>query len=311
MIKENIALIGIGYWGKVYFKYLKNKKDLSLKYIFYKKNKQILKNKTFLNYNVSNNLDILLHDKSTKYTCLVTPIDTHAKLATKLLLYNKKVLVEKPLLMNAKEEEQITKHSKNITVSYPYLFSKSLMKAKQIIQKKKLGEVRFIEICFQQCGRFNKFDVYKLLSPHTISILSLFYDIKKVKFNKKKIIMNNNKTESEIIDCYIKKQLICVMNLSLNYANNSPKKEINIYCKKGNILCDFINTKNNFSIYKYSKNIINGNKVIKINKITQSYINEKDNMKEVIKDFVKNNNKNKNNFNLTKKINNFLKQKNK
>ena len=34
-------------------------------------------------------------------------------------------------------------------------------------------------------------------------------------------------------------------------------------------------------------------------------------MKEVIKDFVKNNNKNKNNFNLTKKINNFLKQKNK
>jgi predicted dehydrogenase len=305
LIKENIALIGIGYWGKVYFKYLKNRKDLSLKYIIYKKNKLILKNKTFQNYNVTNNIDILLNDRFTKYACLVTPIDTHSKLAIKLLHKNKKILVEKPLLMNAKEEKKIIKYKKNITVSYPYLFSKSLIKAKQIIKKRILGEISFVEINFQQCGRFNKFDVYKLLSPHTISILSIFYDIQKVKFNTKKIIMNNQKTESAIIDCYIKKQLICVMNLSLNYANNEPKKEINVYCKKGNILCDFKSTKNNFRIFKYSKNKINGDNIVKIKKILQSSINEKENMKDVLKDFVSN--KNINNFNLTKKINNFLK----
>ena len=118
---------------------------------------------------------------------VVTPIASHARLAFKFAKKGKKVLVEKPLLMNKaqqREFNQIIKKNKNaITISYPYKFSQSLDLAHKIVKSKSFGNINYITVEINQCGRFMKYGVNHLLGPHAISIISIFYNINKVSFN--------------------------------------------------------------------------------------------------------------------------------
>ena len=125
MSKKNSALIGIGYWGKVHFKYLLKNKSVLLKKIFYRKNFYNLKKFSNIKNIATKNMRDILNDKFIKYVDIVTPIETHAPLAIKFLKKNKNVLVEKPLIMNKKQEKEITKliyKKKKLLVSYPYIY---------------------------------------------------------------------------------------------------------------------------------------------------------------------------------------------
>ena len=48
--------------------------------------------------------------------------------------------------------ELLLKKNNKFIVSYPYLFSKTLNRAKKIISSGKVGKINYIEINFQQCG---------------------------------------------------------------------------------------------------------------------------------------------------------------
>lgn len=305
MYKKNISLIGIGYWGKVHLKYLKKIKNLNLKYIVFKKNKKHFKNKLLSNYNLINDLKIILKDKEITHVDLVTPINTHASLLINCLKHHKRVLVEKPLIMNNNEEKILNKYSNNFNVSYPYLYSKTLTEAKKIVEKRRLGKLKFIEIVIKQCGRFNKYNVYELLAPHAISIFSKFFGIKNLNFKKKTLIKNNSKPESAIIECYNKNKLISLINLSLNYGSNTQEKKVIIYCENGNLFCDLKKKENNLIGYIYQRK--KSYSSIKVKKIIEKTFNEQDNIYEVIKNFFLK--KETMNFKLTKIINKVLKTK--
>ena len=66
------ALIGIGYWGKVHFKYLKNIKNINIKKIFYKKKLKNLKNINIKKEKFTNSIKDILTDGSIKYVDVVT-----------------------------------------------------------------------------------------------------------------------------------------------------------------------------------------------------------------------------------------------
>ena len=252
----NTSLIGIGYWGNVHLKYLKEIKNILIKSIYFKKNKKVLKNPQINQFDLTNDLDKILEDKEIKFVDIVTPINSHAKLTIKFLKKRKKVLVEKPLLMNKAEKEEIlrlNKHQNLLTVSYPYLFSKSLNFVKKIISSKRLGKLSYIEMNIQQCGRFMKYGVNHLLGPHALSILSIFFNIDKIKLEVKNIIKNKNKTETSIVLCSLKKKLISTINLSLNYTNTSSKKIFIFYCDKGTIICDLNNKKKTVISFLYKR----------------------------------------------------------
>lgn len=307
---KKLALIGIGYWGKVHLKYLKKNKSINISNIYFKKNINIKNDKKYNKFNLTNDLDTLLDNKSIKYVDIVTPISTHADLAIKFASKGKKVLVEKPLLMNKREKNQfnqiIKKNNKLITVSYPYIFSKSLNFANDIIKKKKLGDLKFINVEINQCGRFMQFGVNHLLGPHAISILSIFYNIDQVTFDLKNIIKKNKKNETSIILCKKNNKIVGLLNLSLNYSQIDKKKNVcTIYCEKGTIICD-LNDKNKTLIaYKYQRVKKENYTVAKVKKVNQKFFDEKNNMNYVIDNFL-NKYSNKKNLKLTKKINSFL-----
>ncbi len=291
--------------GKNTLKYLKNFKYLKIEKIYFHSNKKILTEEKKIKKKLTNNINEIVKSKSIKFVDIVTPIDTHSKLALKFLKNKKKVLVEKPLLMSRKDERKIRKYSKNLTVSYPYLFSKTLACAKKNIKENKIGKIKFIEIFIQQCGRFNKFDVNKILLPHALSIISIFYKINNIKFKLTNIIKENNKAETSLVHCYDKNKLIGIINLSLNYVNSIRKKQVNIFCEKGNIYCDLENSQNNFSMFKYERKKIKNARYekVKIKKVKILTFDEKNNLNYAIKDFLKKR-KNSSNFKLTQIINN-------
>lgn len=304
--KKNIALIGSGYWGKVHLKYLKNSKIFNLKKIFYRNNKNNIDRNQSLKKKLTNDLESILNDKKIEYIDIVTPIDTHSDLVDKFLIYKKKILVEKPLLMSDAQEKIFNKNKKKITVAYPYLFSSTLKFAKKIIDSKKIGNILFLELNFQQLGRFSKDNVQKLLGPHCLSILSIFFNIKNIKFKNIVLIKKKSKTETCTINCTFKNKIVSRINLSLNYASYIRKKEVNIFCDKGFIRCDLNNQKSYLEAYKIKRNKIKKYHFEKIDlkSIYQKKFDEANNVKKLIDSFIL---YQANNFELTKKINSFLK----
>ena len=258
--------------------------------------------------NLGQSKSILKGVSEAKFEDIVTPINSHAKLTIKFLKKRKKVLVEKPLLMNKAEKEEIlrlNKHQNLLTVSYPYLFSKSLNFVKKIILSKRLGKLSYIEMNIQQCGRFMKYGVNHLLGPHALSILSIFFNIDKIKLEVKNIIKNKNKTETSIVLCSLKKKLISTINLSLNYTNTSSKKIFIFYCDKGTIICDLNNKKKTVISFLYKRIVKKNFSIAKKIEFKSKFYDENNNMKYVLQNFF-NSKKNKDNQKLTNKINSFL-----
>lgn len=304
----NTSLIGIGYWGKIHLKYLKQINNIFIKSIYFKKNKEVLKDPQIRKFNLTKDLNKILDDQTIKFVDIVTPIDSHAKLTIKFLKKQKKVLVEKPLLMNKAEKIEIlrlNKHQNLLTVSYPYLFSKSLNYVKKIISSKKIGKLKYIEMNIQQCGRFMKYGVNHLLGPHALSILSIFFNIDKIRFETKNIIKNKNKTETSIILCSIKKKLISTINLSLNYTNTNSKKIFIFYCENGTIICDLNNKKKTVISFLYKRIAKKNFSIAKKIKFRSKFYDENNNMSYVLQNFFKRK-KNNDNQKLTNKINSFL-----
>ncbi len=303
--KNKLALIGIGYWGKIYAKYLEKSEKFNLTYIYFRKNNPINFIKNKFSKILTNDLEKIIKDNNVQFINIVTPIKSHSNLVEKFL-HKKKILVEKPLLMSLPQRKKFEKNKKKITVSYPYLYSPSLNMAKNIIKKNKIGKIKYIEIIFHQLGRFSKDSVNKLLAPHTISILSMFLNINNVIFKVNSLIKKKNKIETSFIECFKKKRNVANMMLSLNYAGLNKKKEVNIYCNNGFIRCDLNNKNSVLEVYKIKRTKMKKKFFENVNSqlIIQKKYDEANNIASVIKDFTT---KNFNNFKLTKRIDTFLK----
>ena len=110
---KSIALIGIGYWGKIHLKYLQKIKKVSINKIYFNKDKKVLREKQLKKFNFTHKLKDILNDRSIKFVDIVTPIKTHADLTIKFLKSGKRVLIEKPLLMSLKQEKIISRLNNN------------------------------------------------------------------------------------------------------------------------------------------------------------------------------------------------------
>lgn len=131
------ALFGFGYWGQKVYSALES---LGIEVEIVEK-KPLITKKTILKKEV-------LNDSTITYCFIVTPEETHFKLAKECLLANKHVFVEKPLALavdQAKELKSLA-DSKNLylAVDQVFLYDKSLLKIKQLIDQYKLSKLKSV-----------------------------------------------------------------------------------------------------------------------------------------------------------------------
>lgn len=168
---KNIAIVGIGHWGKVLLKeFSKTGKVTACCSRGGKKNISWVK-KYYPDISFMTNYTKILNDKNISAVVLAVPISSHFKMAKAALLKDKHVFIEKPLSTKIEEAEELInlakKKGKIIQVGYEFLYHEIFKKVKEILKNE---EIKFINFEWNKFGSFTESLVWNLLS-HDVSII--------------------------------------------------------------------------------------------------------------------------------------------
>jgi predicted dehydrogenase len=177
MSMVNIALVGIGYWGpnllRTFFPLprvkVSNVCDNNQSVI--DKYKSIYPSVRFIT-----DLDSVINNKSVNAVIISTPAVTHYNIAKSALLSGKDVFVEKPIALKIEETKdliKIAKHNKRILmVGHLLEYHPAVLKLKNLIEKKTLGSVYYIETRRLNLGKIRREEnVLWSLATHDIATI--------------------------------------------------------------------------------------------------------------------------------------------
>lgn len=145
---KQVALIGYGYWGEKLARVIEKSSCAHLRWCcdISKPNLEVAK-KLFPATNVTTQLYDILKDKNVSAVVIATPAKSHYIISKQALLAKKHVLVEKPItttLSQVRELVSIAKKQKRILMTdHIFLFNSAIMKIKEMISKKELGNIYY------------------------------------------------------------------------------------------------------------------------------------------------------------------------
>ena len=143
----NVAVIGSGYWGK---NLVRNFDKLgALKLICDKNGDTLSKFKEqYSNVDTCFALNDVLGREDIDGIIIATPAETHYSLASEALLANKHVYVEKPLVLNEKEGEELISiaKKKNLVLMVGHLlqYHPVFVRLKELVSNGELGKINYI-----------------------------------------------------------------------------------------------------------------------------------------------------------------------
>ena len=180
MLSKNVCVVGAGYWGKNHIRTLHKLGALGG---IVESNQGTLDNfklqypevKGFLS------LDEALAEECFLGFIVATPAETHFKVAKKIILAKKHVLVEKPFTLNLKDAENLVMLGKennvNIMVGHVLLFHPAIRKIQELINNGTLGKLQYIYSNRLNFGQVRtEENVFWSLATHDISIFQHFTD---------------------------------------------------------------------------------------------------------------------------------------
>jgi len=205
----DFALIGMGYWGKNYYRILNTNDNINLTAVVDTAPYDKLNSKVQYFQNIENFID---SEHRIEAAVVSTPTNTHYEITKKLLSNNIHVLVEKPLALNSDEAEELINLARErglvLLVDHTFLYNEAINFAINMIQNGEIGKLLHINFERTNLGPIRN-DVSCLwdLTAHDISILNAITNLEPNQI--KASSFNTNK--SEVFD---------MVNISLNYENN-------------------------------------------------------------------------------------------
>lgn len=233
---SKIALIGLGNWGSNHLRVLIKNNLLAGVYDKIKKIKNL---KNF------NDLDEITLDKNVKGVIIATPPNTHFELAKFFIQKKIPVLVEKPVCLNWKDTNTLYKLSlkfkTKICVGHLLFFHPAIKKINEIINKKTIGKIEYIESNRLNLGRIRDYeDILWSFAPHDISIIDNL--IKNNRILEIKCVGNKiNNTKIADISTTIIKYSNILAKISVSWLHYQKKHELFILGKNGMIVFDDTN----------------------------------------------------------------------
>lgn len=167
----NLALIGVGNWGKNYLKTVEKIPQIQIKYVCATTDKSL--NSIDDKYKKIKNYKELLKFDDINGVIIATPSWTHFKIA-KDLIHKFNLLIEKPIVEDYNEINELIalqNISKNkILVGHVYMFDPAFIKTKELISE--LGKIRYIYYEGNNNGPIReKTSVLWDIGPHAISLI--------------------------------------------------------------------------------------------------------------------------------------------
>ena len=174
-IKKNIALIGLGYWGK---NILRNLYELEIIHTACDSSSAViaLHKKKFTGINYFTSIDDVLKNKEIKGVVIATPASTHYDLVKRAIIAGKDVFVEKPLALTVKHGEELLelakKQEKILMVGHILQYHPAIIKLKDLILSGELGKIQYIYSNRLNIGKLRtEENILWSFAPHDISII--------------------------------------------------------------------------------------------------------------------------------------------
>jgi len=293
----NYAIIGLGYWGKNYYRILNSNDKINLSAIV-DSNQNINLDEGIKHF--PDLEDLLNSEINIDAAIIATPTNTHYEITKKLLNNGIHVLVEKPLSTKADEATELINlaNEKNLVllVDHTFLYNEAINFAIKSIQDGEIGSLLHINFERTNLGPIRS-DVSCLwdLTTHDVSILNAITPNEPTQIRASSF----NTSQTEAFD---------MVNVSLNYENNlfvtmfsswlHPEKtrKIKIVGDKKMIVFDDLNFNEPIKIYDkkfdqiYDKEISQNNNnsffSFSIGDVVSPFIQNSEPLQQVVKHFM-------------------------
>ncbi len=233
--KLNLAIIGIGRWGKNLTDTF-SKQNVNIKYCFHNGSAENTKwiNEKYPNIILAKNYEEILEDKTVDTIVIATPIKTHFELAKKALEAKKNVFIEKPGTQTIEEFEELKKIQKEndsiVTIGYVFIHHPICNHINKILRDEKITSIHFE---WNKWGSFGE-DIIENLVTHEISILKyLGIDI-----DTKTLSITNHPhiTKSDIFILEAKSTQGVHVSININRVSQEKRKSITIKTDKNSYI---------------------------------------------------------------------------
>ena len=239
---KNLAIVGIGYWGKKLVSEFS--KIANIKFCYSQGNTSNINwiHRNYPKVNFCKNFQDILNDSTIDGVVIASPIGTHFEYALKSLKSKKHVFIEKPISTTKKQGQTLLaiakKNNLEIFVGHIFLYHPVLSKLKKLMKKEKISS---IYLGWHRFGPFKEKISLDLLS-HYIIILKEFFNQPKKLIIKSKI---GCVTNCDILSLHVKfqKKVNCV--IEINRVSYHKQREIiiksdkNLYKWEDDILLKF------------------------------------------------------------------------
>lgn len=176
--QPNIAVIGSGYWGK---NLVRNYHQLGVLKLICDKNETVLSSfqDSYPGLETCVALNDILNRDDIQGIVIATPAETHYTLAREALLAGKHVYIEKPLVLDEKEGQNLVQlaQDKNLVLMVGHLlqYHPAFVRLKELTHNGELGRINYIYSHRLNLGKIRREEnILWSFAPHDISmILSL------------------------------------------------------------------------------------------------------------------------------------------
>lgn len=250
----NIGIIGCGHWGPNYIRNFDNIGGCKVKFACDLSKQHLDKIKVrFPHIDTTRDYKKILNSDKIDAVVISTPATTHYELIKKALLKKKHVLVEKPLVTEVKEGEELINLSKKankvLMVAHTFLYNPSIRSLKRYLQNKALGKVYYLHSKRTNLGPLRQ-DVSATwdLATHDISIFSFLLGAEpKQVLARGGDYLQKGKEDVSFISLIYPKNIIA--NIHVSWLDPRKVREITIVGSKKMVLFNDLELKEPIRIY--------------------------------------------------------------
>ena len=184
-MKNFIALVGAGYWGK---NLLRNLYELNVLHSVCEVDEETIRErkKAFPDVYYTTSYKEILNNKEIKAVVIATPAATHYQRVKEALLANKDVFVEKPLALNVEEGKELVELAKRknriLMVGHILQYHPAVIKLKELIKNGDLGKIQYIYSNRLNIGKLRtEENILWSFAPHDISVMLMLMEEEPVK----------------------------------------------------------------------------------------------------------------------------------
>jgi UDP-2-acetamido-3-amino-2,3-dideoxy-glucuronate N-acetyltransferase len=170
---SNVAVIGVGYWGR---NLARNFAELGSLAAVVDTNEEAAADVAASTGSAARTLDEVLADSSVEGLAIATRAETHHEVAKRALEAGKHVFVEKPLVLNEHEADELislaSEHKRVLLVGHLLRYHPVFRSMLEIVRSGEFGKLRYIHSDRMSLGKIRtEEDVLWSFSPHDISMV--------------------------------------------------------------------------------------------------------------------------------------------